>query len=382
MARNNTTWSDIHQKRYNALYGYLKNTLHLNINLEDYIDKMNKREIFKNIMDNAKWADGTKESYLLMVARRLTILKNTKQAKRFSEQGFEFMKSRGDAEGNNKLDAREKENWRPHQYFVDILNSLSQDAVISITQHLKILLLTILTYQPPLRTSFYTTALILRRKEDNDKKHNYVYINRRGSTKVQFIVNKDKASNYKQYAMHKNLSFIDIEGEAKKAISESEQNFPRNYLFEINNAPISDSTLLRWLREITGVAGMTIDIMRSSYITWYYETHPHFNDREKLGKVMRHSQRTAQLNYNKVFASDHLEESCRDARKELVERNKQLQELQNRLLAYQDVRPNELLFKKRRRDALYQMNTKKRLPRDKTLAMYKIIKNTSSGRYE
>ena len=100
MARNNTTWSDIHQKRYNALYGYLKNTLHLNINLEDYIDKMNKREIFKNIMDNAKWADGTKESYLLMVARRLTILKNTKQAKRFSEQGFEFMKSRGDAEGN------------------------------------------------------------------------------------------------------------------------------------------------------------------------------------------------------------------------------------------------------------------------------------------
>jgi len=333
-------------------------------------------------MENKKWAESTKESYLLMVARKLNILKNTKQAKRFSEQGFEFMKRRGDAEGNNKLDAREIESWRPHQFFIDILNVLSQGVDISITQHLKILLLTILTYQPPLRTSFYTSALILRRKEDNDKKHNYIYINRRGSTKIQYIVNKDKASNYKQYNINKNLSFIDIEGPAKTAISESEQNFPRNYLFEINNEPISDATLLRWLREITGVPKITIDIMRSSYITWYYETHPHFNDREKLGKVMRHSQRTAQLNYNKVFGTNHLEESCRDTKQELVERNMQLQELQKQLLAYQVTRPNELLFKKRRRDAIYQMNTKKRTPREKTLVMYKIIKNPSSDLYE
>ena len=50
--------------------------------------------------------------------------------------------------------------------------------------------------------------------------------------------------------MNKNLSFIDVEGEAKKAILNSYMNFPRNYLFEINNEPITDSTLLRWLREI------------------------------------------------------------------------------------------------------------------------------------
>ena len=328
-------------------------------------------------MDNAKWTDGTKESYLLMVARKLNILKNHRQAKQFSEQGFEFMKSRGDAEGNNQLDERETESWRPHQYFIDILNNVHQQGSISISQHLKILLLTILTYQPPLRTSFYTTALILRSKEDNDKKHNYVYINRRGSSKVQYIVNKDKASNYKQYTMHKNLSFIDVEGEAKKAISESEQNFPRNFLFEINNEPISESTLLRWLREITGVPKITIDIMRSSYITWFYETHPHFNDREKLGKVMRHSQKTAQLNYNKVFATEHLEDTGRDAKKELVEKNLQLKELQNQLMAYQENKPMEATYNKRRRDIMYQVNTKKRLPRDTTLKKYGISKNTS-----
>ena len=377
MPRINTTWSNAHEARYNALFNYFKNILQLNITREDYIEKMNKREIFKYIMDNAKWTDGTKESYLLMVARKLNILKNHRQAKQFSEQGFEFMKSRGDAEGNNQLDERETESWRPHQYFIDILNNVHQQGSISISQHLKILLLTILTYQPPLRTSFYTTALILRRKEDNDKKHNYVYINRRGSSKVQYIVNKDKASNYKQYTMHKNLSFIDVEGEAKKAISESEQNFPRNFLFEINNEPISESTLLRWLREITGVPKITIDIMRSSYITWFYETHPHFNDREKLGKVMRHSQKTAQLNYNKVFATEHLEDTCRDAKKELVEKNLQLKELQNQLMAYQENKPMEATYNKRRRDIMYQVNTKKRLPRDTTLKKYGISKNTS-----
>lgn len=380
MTRINTTWSNAHEARCNALFNYFKNILHLNITREDYIDKMNKREIFKYIMNNAKWTDGTKESYLLMVARKLNILKNYRQAKQFSEQGFEFMKSRGDAEGNNQLDEREKESWRPHQYFIDILNNVHQQGSISISQHLKILLLTILTYQPPLRTSFYTTALILRRKEDNDKKHNYIYINRRGSSKVQYIVNKDKASNYKQYSMHKNLSFIDVEGEAKKAISESEQNFPRNFLFEINNEPISESTLLRWLREITGVPKITIDIMRSSYITWFYETHPHFNDREKLGKVMRHSQKTAQLNYNKVFATEHLEDTCRDAKKELVEKNLQLKELQNQLMAYQENKPMETTYKKRRRDIMYQVNTKKRSPRDTTLKKYGISKN-SSGVY-
>ena len=40
--------------------------------------------------------------------------------------------------------------------------------------------------------------------------------------------------------MNKNLSFIDIEDEAKKALLESYINFPRNFLLEINNEKITD----------------------------------------------------------------------------------------------------------------------------------------------
>ena len=177
--------------------------------------------------------------------------------------------------------------------------------------------------------------------------------------------------------MNKNLSFIDVEGEAKKAILESYGNFPRNYLFEINNEPISDSTLLRWLREITGVSGITVDIMRSSYITWYYETHPHYNDRDKLSRLMRHSQKTAQLNYNKVFTTEEREESCKDARKLLIEKEKQLLELINQLDAYQKNKPDVKNYDKRRRDIIYNLNTKGRTPRDDTLKKYNIIKDNS-----
>jgi len=373
-------WTTAHQQRYSAIYTYLKNELQLDINKDNYIETITPRLLFKYIMDNPKWAISTKENYLFSVARKLNILKKPKQAKWFSEQAHELQIKRGEDEGQNGLDLKEQENWRPHQFFINTLNNLNQEANITITQHLKILLLTLLTYQPPLRTSFYTSALMLRNKKDNDKQHNYVYINRRGSSKVQYIINKDKASNYKVYNMNKNLSFIDVEGEAKRAIIESYSNYPRNYLFEINNQPITDSTLLRWLRDITNTPGITIDIMRSSYITWYYETHPHYNDRDKLSRLMRHSQKTAQLNYNKVFTTEQHEDSCKDTKKKLIECNLYTKELLNQLEAYRKNKPDEIIFNKRRRDIIYNLNTKGRSPRDDTIKKYNIVKN-NEGRY-
>jgi len=365
-------WSDSHQERYNAIYNYLKNSLGLNIEKDNFVETITPRILFKYIVDNKKWADSTKENYLFAIARKLNMLKNTRNAKWFSEQAHKLQVQRGEDEGKNGLDVKEQAHWRPHQYFVDVLNSIDQPATITIQQHLKILLLTLLTYQPPLRTSFYTTALFLREKKDNDKKHNYVYVNRRGASKVQYVVNKDKASNYKVYNMNKNLSFIDVEGEAKKAILNSYMNFPRNYLFEINNEPITDSTLLRWLREITGVNGITIDIMRSSYITWYYEKHPHYNDRDKLSRVMRHSQKTAQLNYNKVFTTEQRLEDCKDTKRSLIDKENQIRELLLKIQAYQTNKIDEQGYKKRRRDIIYNLNTKGRAPRDVTLKKYNI----------
>ena len=62
--RNKTIWTDAHQKQYNAVYGYLKNSLHLNINKDTFVETITPRLLFKYIIENPKWAESTKENYL------------------------------------------------------------------------------------------------------------------------------------------------------------------------------------------------------------------------------------------------------------------------------------------------------------------------------
>ena len=110
--------------------------------------------------------------------------------------------------------------------------------------------------------------------------------------------------------MNKNLSKIELDYEPLEIlINDSYIKYPREYLFEKNGIPISQNTLLRWLRDISGVSGITYDMMRSSYITWFYSENLNFGARDKLAKVMRHSTNTAAKNYNKYLMlrmSQHL----------------------------------------------------------------------------
>ena len=68
-----------------------------------------------------------------------------------------------------------------------------------------------LIFQPPVRTSFYTSCKIIRKKRDNDKINNYLLLSKRGKNSGRYIINNDKASNYKTFNMNKNLSKIIIE---------------------------------------------------------------------------------------------------------------------------------------------------------------------------
>jgi hypothetical protein len=122
--------------------------------------------------------------------------------------------------------------------------------------------------------------------------------------------------------------------------------------------------------------------MRSSYITWYYETHPHYNDSDKLSRIMRHSQKTAQLNYNKVFSTEQREDDCKETKKKLIETENHIKKLTNQLDAYQKNKPDEANYKKRRRDIIYNLNVKNRSPRDDTLKKYNIIFNSNANKYE
>ena len=62
MTNSTLTWTKAHQERYDAIYSYLK-TLNLDINKDDYVEKLNYRYLFKYIMENPKWADSCCSSY-------------------------------------------------------------------------------------------------------------------------------------------------------------------------------------------------------------------------------------------------------------------------------------------------------------------------------
>ena len=80
-----------------------------------------------------------------------------------------------------------------------------------------------LIFQPPVRTSFYTSCKIIRSKKENDKINNFLLISKRGKNSARYIINKDKASNYKNFNMNKELSKIII----------ADQSF-YYYFFQIN----------------------------------------------------------------------------------------------------------------------------------------------------
>ena len=103
---------------------------------------------------------------------------------------------------------------------------------------MKILLLTLLTYQPPLRTSFYSSAKFILNIDDNDDIRNFLYIDVINN-KCFFIINDDKASNYPTYKNNKKLSIIPIINiKLNDILINSFKNFNRTYLFKYNEHPL------------------------------------------------------------------------------------------------------------------------------------------------
>jgi hypothetical protein len=368
----NKKWTIIHQNRYSSLYKYLKVELNMDINYDDFIETL-KRQLMSIVEkskkpDNNNYSDGTKENWLFMIARYLHLYGDDRYSKIYSEAAFKYMKNNKDKEKDNKLDKKEELNYRPREYFINILNSIDYNNIQTIEQHYRYLLLSLLVYQPPLRTSFYTTCKFILKDDDNNKTDNFIRFDRRGKLKVYYIVNKDKASNYKLYNINKQLNKIKIEdNKLENLIYDSYCKYPRNYLFELKSKPITQSTLLTYLRKITGVNEINIDIMRSSYVNYFYSDIKTMKEKEHLSNQMRHSVLTAQTNYLKIDKSNTKEE------KDTI-----ITDLQNKIYDLQnnnqiEVKIEDKKYKKNRYDIIFKLNSNPdQKPREDTLKKYNI----------
>jgi len=356
-------WSIQHKKLYNMLYNFMMKQ-DKNINESTFI--IDNKDKLLEIINNSIYANSTKESLFFMIARYLEIncIDDDKNIKLFKEAGYKITQIIKDKENDNVQDTKEKENYRPHQYFIDILNSIDINTIQTQTMHYQYLLLNMLVLQAPVRTSFYITCKFITNIKDNDKINNYIWICKNN---VFYIINNDKVSNTNIYK-NNNLSYIKIEDDKLcKLIIDSFEKYPRVYLLEINDKPITQTTYLNWLRKITDVKNINNDIMRSSYINWFYSNNNiTFAQKEQLAHQMRHSVLTSQKNYLKVLNDDKILCTKQD----------------DKIISNEIISVDNKKYNKNRRDILYALNIKKVSPRENTLQKYNIKFNTIEQKYE
>jgi hypothetical protein len=376
-------WTTQHVTKYNWLFNWFSKE-NENVNKESFIDE-NKRKLLSLIEKNESWADGSKEGLMFMVSRYL-YNKNNKDryVKLYSEAGFNLLKKKEEKEQKNELDEKEKENHRNIEYLQNILELHKENENENITEHYKHLFLMMLIYQPPLRTSFYSSAKFLRLLTKNNKETNYIYITRKGKLKIYYIVNKDKATNYKLYSVNKSLSKIKIENDQLiHFINESFIKYPRTYLFELNKKPVSDATLLKWLRDITQTPLINIDMIRSAYITRFYEDNKTYGKRDKLSRDMRHSQATASKNYLKVTNEPVIppDELIKTLNIEILKLKTEIQELNIKLTVYEGNDELDKKFKKKRGDILFLLNNRNHTAKTETIKKYDILYDETKKSY-
>ena len=367
-------WTKQHVSKFNMLYNWFIKTYD-NKATKDNLIPENKRKLM-TLIDKSHWGMGTKEGMYFMISRYLFNKNNNdKYVKLYAQAGYDLKQAKDQIEGKNEFDDKEKENHRSIEYLENCLELHKPKMNDNIKEHYKHLLLMILIKQPPLRTSFYTSAKFLRLQGDNNKTDNYVYITRKGKLKVYFIVNKDKASNYKLYNMNKGLSKIKLEDpELVEFINYSFITYPRTYLFENNKKTISETTILNYLRDITNTPLINFNMIRSAFITYFYEHNKTFDKREALSKMMRHSQQTASKNYLKVSEVENIppDEKIKELNKEIINLSSLLSDCNNKCKAYESSPDNEKKFKKKRNDIIYLLN-KGRKSKHETISKYKIL---------
>ena len=385
--KSTKVWTEDNTKKYTTLFNYMTNKYGEDkVNEESFINDY-KRTLMKEVEMNPKWGSSAKENYYFMIKKWLARRdKNDRYVNIYGKKGFDLLTTNKKAIAENTLDDKEKENYRDYSYFTNILNNRDPFGP-TIKTHYEYLLLACLILQPPLRTDFYRSATLLKKLDDNDGKHNYVYINKRGKNTVMFIVNKDKATNYRVYKKNKNLSNIVIENQRlADLIVESFQKYPRKYLFE--NPKIKDKfnpqTILKYLRKITDLEAINDQMMRSIYITHFYSKNPTYQKKHELALDMRHSVDTASMNYAKVFDEDDEpagkpSEDVEELNRENFRLKEELKECKEQKKANTEEDP--ALYNKRRSDILYRYNKKNVAPTEKTMKKYDVKYDTVKNIY-
>lgn len=330
-------WTKNHERIFNWLFNTIQET-HKSMVKETFI--LNNIKLLLKFIKNVELSPSSKEQMFFMTARYLDIKNKQDEAILFREEGYKLKTAKDIKEGQNKLDAKEQDKFKHLPFFINIVNSFDMEQLNN-----KELLLSLLILQPPIRSSFYYGAKVIKSIKDDDKINNFVFLNYK-LKKAYYIVNKDKVSDANEY---KNFKRSLIEIENKKLVTillNKYRTNPSIYIF--GDKAITNITLLRWLSDVTKIKGLNVDDMRSIFITYAYNKNMTFQEKTELSYKMRHSVMTASKNYFKIVDED-------------ININVNV-----------DNNIDNKKFEKNKRDIIYNCNTKKTVPQKKTIEKYNL----------
>jgi len=380
MVKKNKNWLQSNENVYKWLLNYMATKFD---NIENNFIMIYQRSLQSIIENNENWSDGSKSKIFFMMSKYLELNdpnKKNRYIKKFRELGFNYQLKVSNSEKDNEQDENEKLYYRSHQELLNILDNINYDDIATIKAHYQYLLLSLLVLQPPVRSNYYITATFIKNKKDNNLINNFLwFVNYKGvgTPKINYIINDDKVSNTLKYGKNKN-SIINIDNERlRKIIYSSFLKYPRAYLFEniLINKPYTSQSLLNFLSSITKSQGININMMRSSYVNWFYNSKPAptMNQKEKLSQQMRHSVATSQTNYLKNIDNDEIK--INDTKDELIEEN-----IKSKVDICEPPEDSKL-YKIRRRDLLYQNNKFNRVIRQSSIDKYKLKYDEVNKKY-
>lgn len=258
------------------------------------------------ILSKKNTKDGTKSVHFAILAKLIERLGNNELYKKYSKIATNY---------NKKVQAKQREqdvlperarNWVPWEEVMvrrEQLREESEEDPDNLKKHLSYLILSLYTYQPPIRGEYFNMEITKNKPPEDDK--NYLWEH---GNKYTIVLNHHKTK--KKYGRKE----IDLDSKTLiNIIDESLEQFPRKYILSAikkqwESKPLTLSNFRNSIELFPGNQ-VSIDLLRSFYITQFYNNLSTdekgktiirtIADKERLASKMLHSVAEAEKSYNK-----------------------------------------------------------------------------------
>ena len=324
------------EENIDILKNYIK-TVHKIANI-DKIPQEKMYEIIntaKNQKNNQDYSPSWKKLKFYSIAAYYNINDMTKKYEYMFEKAQTYGKMINKVEEKQEKTEREKNN----ELTIFELRNISEKYknYKHIDEMYKYLLISsICRDQEPLRPQIYADLKYIDElKNVKDDKQNYIYISKKGKSGF-FYINVDKVAKHVEKKIgkgekeKKEKKRIKLKPEYLKIVKKSLDDYPREYLFDLN-VENGEIKLLKMLQDMTDNK-FNFQMARSLYITYKYleNNNMTYIQKKALAENMRHTKQTQEIAYLK-HGETVTEKKLVDLQKEVENEFKKTKELEKKL---------------------------------------------------